>query len=132
MNNQQIAQSLITAAGIIGVLESEEWVVSIDYNGVTITRYFYDYNDNNPVEEMNTVRRTLGGKWDKVTTEYDFTLRKQMGDDVTLQLQTSRKAACTPRVVGTETVEVKDYSNVPTKTVERDVVEWDCNPILDA
>lgn len=46
---------------------------------------------------------------------------------------TSRKEVCTARVVATELKEVDVYPNVePVKTMQEvDVIEWECNPILD-
>jgi hypothetical protein len=126
MTNKETATALFTAARFIGRQEDNDWYISVNYNGVVISRYFYD------IGGMTTARRNLGGKWDKVTSEAYFSLVQIIGENVKVELQTARNTACTPRVVGTETVEVKDYSSVPTKTIERDIVEWDCNPVLDA
>lgn len=41
-----------------------------------------------------------------------------------------RNEVCTPRVVGTRTVEKVD-PEAPTITIEEDIVEWDCHPLLD-
>jgi hypothetical protein len=48
---------------------------------------------------------------------------------VTVEAHCARDKACTARVVGTETVEIPDPA-APKITVERDIVEWDCKPIL--
>jgi hypothetical protein len=40
-----------------------------------------------------------------------------------------RAEVCTSRVVGTETVEIADPL-APKVTITRDVVEWDCSPLL--
>lgn len=126
MTNQETSLALIIAAAFIGQQETEDWYITVSYDNVVISRYFYDLGD------MTAERRRQGGKWDKITTEAYFTLSQSIGDKVKVDLETARNTACTPRVVGTETVEVKDYSAVPSKTVERDIVEWDCNPVLES
>jgi hypothetical protein len=49
-----------------------------------------------------------------------------------VSLFTNRQSVCTARVVGQETVEVTDYESAPVKQVTRDVVEWDCHPLLES
>ena len=81
---------------------------------------------------MVKLRRAIGGKWDKYVSDYNLTLinRHSAPHCTTIELTIPRNEACTPRVIGTEKVEVRDYDNVPYKTVEREIVEWDCDPIL--
>lgn len=73
--------------------------------------------------------RTLGGKWDKGIDDraVDFT---QERDGLELQVTVVREAVCTRRVVGTETVIIPAVEATPEQTVEREVVEWDCAPVL--
>ena len=50
---------------------------------------------------------------------------------VRLSISTSRSNVCTRKVIGTEMVEVTDYSiPQPKKMVEREIVEWECSPLL--
>ena len=57
-----------------------------------------------------------------------FVERKFSGG-VLIQYQAPRDEVCTRRVVGVETVEVPD-PDAPLVTIEREIVEWDCLPIL--
>jgi hypothetical protein len=49
---------------------------------------------------------------------------------VSIELCVMRETVCVQKVVGQETVEEKDYSQIPTRTVTRDIVEWECIPLL--
>jgi hypothetical protein len=69
---------------------------------------------------VGTVRKIVTGDYAEV--------HRQFGT-VDVQAYCARDEACTKRVVGTETVEVPD-PDAPTITIEREVVEWDCKPIL--
>lgn len=64
----------------------------------------------------------------KDATDSFMTIVRTFGA-VSLHLQADRDVVCEAKVVGRETVEVVD-PNAPTITVERDVIEWDCHPIL--
>lgn len=54
---------------------------------------------------------------------------RDFGNGVFLTFIADREEVCTRRVVGTETVQVPD-PDAPLVTVEREIVEWDCAPIL--
>lgn len=54
---------------------------------------------------------------------------RQFGGEVEISYQASRDQVCTRRVTGVETVEVPD-PDAPLVKVEREIVEWDCEPIL--
>ena len=58
----------------------------------------------------------------------NFEIARKFGP-VKLQVVTQRNEVCERKVVGIETVEVPD-PDAPLVTVEREVVEWDCKPIL--
>lgn len=75
-----------------------------------------------------------GGRWDKSTYASDgedgiFMVTRTFGGGVSLQVVTNRNAVCERKVVGVETVEVPD-PDAPKVTVEREVVEWECRPLL--
>jgi hypothetical protein len=53
----------------------------------------------------------------------------RMFGSVRVRVWTRRTNVCARRVVGTETVEVPD-PEAPLVTIEREVVEWDCAPVL--
>lgn len=56
-------------------------------------------------------------------------VQRDFGAGVELQHQAVRDEVCTARVVGTETVTVPD-PEAPLVEVERDIIEWDCGPLL--
>jgi hypothetical protein len=53
----------------------------------------------------------------------------RMFGSVQVRAWTSRENVCVRRVVGTEPVEVPDPA-APTITIDREIVEWDCLPVL--
>lgn len=66
----------------------------------------------------------------------DFTgsaakVRRSLSDRALISAWAMRDEVCVRRVVGTETVEVPD-PDAPPVTIERDVVEYDCQPIIGA
>ena len=75
---------------------------------------------------LDRLRRTLPGVWEKDASSSYFALQRDLGGGVILRLTgVNREDVCTPRVVGTRT-----YPATPERVV--DVVEWDCNPLLEA
>lgn len=91
----------------------------------------YSFSCPNGVPAMvAAIRRAVGGKWTK---------REQQGygdaemvferDGYTITVK--RDAVCTRRVVGTETVTLPAVTAQPERTEEREIVEWDCEPILE-
>lgn len=56
---------------------------------------------------------------------------RDFGHGVSVRYLADRDQVCTRRVVGTETVEVPD-PDAPLVTIEQEIVEWDCAPILAA
>lgn len=96
------------------------------------TMFLYENEIEHMVRWGKRVRQ-LGARTDKDFGGESMTLRFNFGDPDSyahLGITVSRKAVCTPRVVGKETVKVKDYDVCPTKEVERDIVEWDCGSII--
>lgn len=88
--------------------------------------------------------RVLGGRWEKKPGEHYFELHRQIGP-VDYQLYTLRGQACEARVVGTVPVTEERFVDPGRAAVlqaeldaltervvvgERDVVEWDCAPVL--
>lgn len=69
---------------------------------------------------IGTVRRTDDDNHTRFSRDFGA---------VTVSIYTYRDAVCERIVVGTETVEVPD-PNAPTISVERDVVRWECRPVL--
>jgi hypothetical protein len=73
--------------------------------------------------------KTLGGKWDKGERENDFDFYQRRGL-LNLHIQVDRPAVCERVVVGTETVTVPAKAAEPEQTIEREKVEWRCQPLL--
>lgn len=70
------------------------------------------------------------GKVRKESTENTMSYILPFGAGrVTLSLQVHRKTVCVAKVVGTKTVERTD-PEAPKITVEEDVIEWECLPVL--
>jgi hypothetical protein len=74
------------------------------------------------------IRRAVGGKWTKheraglSEPEMEF---KRDGYSIIVK----REAVCVRRVVGTETI-TKPAVSLPERTETREIVEWDCEPVL--
>jgi hypothetical protein len=76
--------------------------------------------------------RYFGGRWDKDDAgPYFRFVRQPRGEEgqVALRVVADREAVCERVVVGTETVQVPD-PDAPLVAVEREVVEWSCQPVL--
>ena len=77
------------------------------------------------------IRRAVGGKWDKREamgiSEPEMIFERE-GYSITVK----REAVCTRRVVDTETITLPAVEAQPERTIEREVVEWDCSPVLAA
>jgi len=86
----------------------------------------YDYDDTKA--EVARLARQLG-RAEKNVVYSTFVVSRDFGPHK-LKVETARDAVCVAKVVGTEEVEIPDYSDVPTKKVTRDIVEWECSPLL--
>lgn len=78
------------------------------------------------------ILRAVGGKWQKKPWDdrFDF---EQDRDGLNLQIYTHRDQVCERRVVGTEAVTIPASEAIPAqpeRTEEREIVEWDCSPVL--
>lgn len=74
--------------------------------------------------------RTLGGTWDKRDNGSSSMSYRQQHDPLTLSITVTREAVCERVVVGTETVTVPAVEAQPERTEEREVVRWECRPLL--
>lgn len=103
--------------------------------------YFFGEEKDFIADVARRFRRDYGAETEKDFSGENFVINVTLkldgdgdgdsdDDTVCIRLVTYREAVCTPYVVGREEVEVKDYSMAPMKTVERDVVEWDCGSLL--
>ncbi len=74
---------------------------------------------------IGTITKKVGASGSSLFVERAF------AGGIKLQHQATRDEVCERRVVGTETVEVPD-PDAPLVTIEREIVEWDCKPLLGA
>lgn len=90
----------------------------------------YEWEHDRPLREVAAdIRRTIGGTWAKSSSDHSFNLTTKV-DDVDYVIFVEREQVCTRRVVGTETVTIPAVEAQPERTEEREVVEWDCAPVL--
>lgn len=73
---------------------------------------------------------TIDGAWSRTSLGDELVQWKQHRDGVSLIVTISRELVCERRVVGTETVTIPAVEAQPERTETRDVVEWDCKPLL--
>ncbi len=78
-------------------------------------------------EQLASMPRTLGGRWDKDADDTYYHLRRRFGPHQ-VQLYTSRGDVCERVQVGTRTVQqpAPDAPPVPMVDVEVPVYEWRC------
>lgn len=80
-------------------------------------------------ETAQAILRAIGGKWSKDFDERDATFEQER-DGLSLQVIVKREAVCERRVVGTERVTLPAVEAQPERTEVREIVEWDCSPVL--
>lgn len=87
-------------------------------------------------EMVRTIRRAIGGKWEKGGYGNTFLLRQQIpafldGVHITVEISMSREQVCIPVVVGKRTRTIPAVEAAPERTVTEDEVEWQCGNLLD-
>jgi hypothetical protein len=90
-------------------------------------------NDDDAKDDQRAVAqrivRAIGGKWDKNPWGDRFDLeRKYRG--LKLQIYTHREQVCERVVTGVETITIPAKPAEPEQTIEREKVEWRCQPLL--
>jgi hypothetical protein len=73
--------------------------------------------------------RAVGGEWRKKPWDDRFDFEREFCG-IKVEIYASREQVCTRRVVGTETVTVPAVEAQPERTEVRELVEWDCTPVL--
>jgi hypothetical protein len=81
-------------------------------------------------DTMRTLRRGLGGKWNKRGYGDTFTLTQYIGP-LYVTISGDREQVCQKVVIGTETREVPEVPYQPAKTEVVEQVEWVCGNLLD-
>jgi hypothetical protein len=104
---------------------------------ISIYSYLWSWRATEPIPETlaTTMRAALkvGAEVNKVYDDDRFRLNIKMPNgQVTYQVSAERDKVCTKRITGTEMIEkdVPPEGEWTKKMVERDVVEWDCHPLL--
>lgn len=87
--------------------------------------WFYEWQADAAVKHIADIRRAVGGTWTKREAGSKMYFER---DGYTISVD--REVVCTRRVVGTKTVTLPAVEAQPERTVERDIVEWDCQPLL--
>ncbi len=130
---EELADDLHKLANLFAIY-SEDLPDSVS---VTINSYLWSWRSDLPVPEIlaSTMRAGLkvGAEVTKIYDDDRFRLNIKMpNDQITYQVSAERDKVCTRRVTGTEMVEkdVPPEGDWTKKMVERDVVEWDCHPLL--
>ena len=104
-------------------------------NGVTVTtdqygRVTFECYGPGAASLMAALRRYLVGKWEKETTDYYFMLKQEQPSGLHVQIESNRDAVCTAKVVGKEAVTIPAVEASPARVEVKDVIEWECSPLL--
>ena len=129
----QLADDLRKFADFIEVHSHELPDVSID-----LRSYVWDWalaEDGDVPKTIALAMRAGMKRADKVTKEYTdgyFRLFLHFGS-LEYKVICNREDVCTRRVTGTEMVtqKIAPEGKWTEETVEQDIVEWDCNPLLE-
>ena len=100
---------------------------SVGVYGVYWHLYSWEHSDLRSTAA--TIRRVIGGKWDKTVDNYTNKMQFRSGD---YQIEVDRDVVCTRRVVGVEKVTLPAVLAQPEREVEREIVEWDCEPGMES
>lgn len=100
----------------------------------TVDLSWYLHNDPGCPERETAaaIIRTIGGKWDRGEANHSGPLAiwSQARDGLRLYISVSRDEVCERRVVGAEKVTLPAVPAQPERVEYREIVEWDCKPIL--
>ena len=103
----------------------------MNINGIS---YLYSFGDENvPQVCADTMKAALkhGAAIQKEYETSSFYLKMQFGA-IQYKIMTLRNNVCDRKVIGTEEVEIKTPIDWEVTTTTKDVVEWDCHPLLGA
>lgn len=87
-----------------------------------------------PVQSADELARfaaMVGGYRHKTDDDNYFGLRRDFCAGVSIEVYGRHESVCTRKVVGTETVELPAVEAQPARTEVREIVEWECPPVLD-
>lgn len=109
---------------------------SMTWNGFSV--WYYDSEENGTAKKqianaIRAMRRALPGcVVTKNYTDHSFKVEIVSTGNLTIHFETSRGNVCEKVEVGTEMVEEIDYENAPKKMVEKPIIEWQCDSILES
>lgn len=111
----------------------EAGTIPIPTGGVDLFVAFGPTPSEEQARAARDITRALGGgRWNKNGRNGSTLLLEGMCGGVPVRVYVDREAVCERVVVGRETVEVPAQPAVEAHTVEQDVVEWRCSPLLAA
>lgn len=109
---------------------------SMTWNGFSV--WYYDSEENGTAKKqmanaIRAMRRAIPGCIvTKHYTDHSFKVEIVSTDNLTIRFETSRENVCEKVEIGTQMVEEIDYENVPKKMVEKPIIEWQCDSILES
>lgn len=96
-------------------------------------KWYLHINDHGGAPEQRQtalgIIRAVGGAWDKAYRNDDVAFAQKRGS-LNLLITVTRDAVCRRVVKGVETITVPAQPAVPEHTVEREIVEWECESVL--
>lgn len=98
------------------------------YDSGSVEVDWFIHRSDEQREAMVSIRRAIGGAWDKVDAGSFFILRSDR-EGFRLSITADREQVCERVVIGSETVTVPAVEAQPERTEVRDVIEWRCEPI---
>lgn len=128
----RMAASLRAAADLLAAQPHlQQPYVTSSSDGTVSINWYLNGRDLDERATAAEVIKSIDGTWAR-GEGYDASLATwtQHRGDVELFVQVSREQVCTRRVVGTETVVVPAVEAQPERTEVRELVEWDCRPVL--
>lgn len=136
---ERMAGSLRALAAWLDEHPKAHTYISGNQGDLTIYHHVYGSDEADTVKQLADAATSLGGKWDKVVTDYYFELHQKIAPGVEYHLYASREQVCKRVVVETitKTVDEPDpeaMAQLPTvqREVTEEVVEWQCPPSLYA
>jgi hypothetical protein len=111
---------------------------AIPEEGVNVKISTYVWHDRNnpdtiagrfaPLIRAGLAHKSIDGVHKDYSGNY-FELHLAIGD-LDYEIWCTREAVCEKRVVGTETVTEKVAVKYEEREIEKEIVEWDCHPLL--
>lgn len=128
-----IPQLLRAAADVVEAMPAEVPAPDVHVrpwaDDIKITWHLSITDGDQQRDQALAIRRALGGTWNKGSVGDSFWLARK-SEDLDLTIHCDREQVCHRVVTGTETVTVPAVEAQPERTEVREVVEWQCDPIV--